>query len=129
MSSDAILALYIIGALLELGGVALVGWDVLDSRRKLRDMSEPDWGHRQAAEGQQVRSLFELMAEVTAGNICRRAIGVTLFTLGVFVQTAANITSLERARSSPGHHVVTPCGTTRGHQCTGTPQSRIPTGP
>lgn len=94
MTSGAILALYITGGALELGGIAVVGWDVFESSRRLRKMSQPNWGLQQAQQGQQVRSLFALIAEVTAGNVTRRAIGVALLAVGLVVQTTGNIASL-----------------------------------
>jgi hypothetical protein len=50
-------------------------------------MSSPDWGWKQAEQGRQVGSLFELMARVSAGNLRRRAWGVALIGTGLIVQT------------------------------------------
>ena len=85
-----IVALFVIGAALELVGIALVGWDVLDARRTVNDMSKSDWLRGQ----EENRSLFELMAIVAAGNIGRRVLGVGFFTSGLVAQTIANITAL-----------------------------------
>ena len=93
MSTCTIRVLLIVGVTLELAGIALVAWDVRDAHRTLKDMSRPDWGYEQTQEKKQ-RSLQALMAEVAAGNVLRRAIGVGLFAVGLIVQTIANIASL-----------------------------------
>jgi len=87
--------LYVVGGVLELGGVALIGWDVYDANRQLRTMSKPGWIHTQPRfEERETGGLFELMAKVAAGNIWRRAAGVAFFAAGVIVQTAANLTNI-----------------------------------
>jgi hypothetical protein len=85
--------LLVSGAALELGGIALVGWDVWDAGRTLKDMSTPGWQERQPEESRSL-SLFGLMAFVAAGHMRRRAIGVALFACGVIVQTVANVDAL-----------------------------------
>jgi hypothetical protein len=85
--------LLVLGAALELAGIALVGWDVWDARRTLREMSEPDWHWRQPEESRS-RSLFALMADVAAGKTWRRAAGVGLFACGLILQTVANVAAL-----------------------------------
>jgi hypothetical protein len=57
-------------------------------------MSDPHWAHEQAERGQQVQSLFGLMAEVSAGNVRRRFQGVVLIASGLVVQTVANVLAL-----------------------------------
>jgi hypothetical protein len=90
LSVCAIGVLLVFGAVLELAGIAFVAWDVRDARRTLREMSDPEWGYdRQPAPSLQVQ-----MAEVAAGNIGRRAIGIALFALGLIVQTVANVAAL-----------------------------------
>jgi hypothetical protein len=85
-----LIALYLVGAALELTGIALVGFDVRESGRQRADMARPEW----PLEQPQDRSLFEWMAMVAAGNVRRRAFGVLLFAVGVAVQTAGNIAAL-----------------------------------
>jgi hypothetical protein len=92
VSACTITVLLISGAALELVGIALVAWDVLEARRTVRAMSDPQWGYREQA--QRPRSLPALMAEVAAGNIKRRGLGVGLFACGLLVQTAANVAAL-----------------------------------
>jgi hypothetical protein len=82
--------LLVFGAVLELAGIAFVAWDVLDARRTLREMSDPEWGYGR----QPTPSLQEQMAEVAAGNIRRRAVGIALFAVGLIVQTVANVVAL-----------------------------------
>ena len=77
-----------LGAALELGGIALVGWDVYDARRTLRNLSNREW----LAEHGQIPDLIGLA--VAAGSIRRRAVGVGLFASGLIVQTVANIAAL-----------------------------------
>jgi hypothetical protein len=86
VSVFAIGALLIFGAALELAGIALVGWDVWDSRRTLREMSDPRWLPQQPQESLS-HSLFAVMAGVAAGKTWRRATGVGLFACGLIVQT------------------------------------------
>jgi hypothetical protein len=93
MSVYAIGALLISGALLELAGIALVGWDVWDARRTLVEMSDPRWLPEQPDESL-AHSLFAVMAGVAAGNTRRRAAGVALFACGLSMQTAANVGAL-----------------------------------
>jgi len=88
-----IAVLLVVGAALELAGIALVGWDVLDANRTFKDMSQPDWLDRQP-EASRSRSLQALMADVATGNIWRRALGVGLFASGLVLQTAANVAAL-----------------------------------
>jgi hypothetical protein len=87
-----IAALLIVGAALELAGVTLVGLDVREASRAVREMSKPDWlwDNPEARS----RSLFAQMALVAAGNTTRRAIGVGLFICGLVAQTAANMAAL-----------------------------------
>lgn len=92
MCTGTIAALLVSGALLELAGIAFVAWDVADARRTLRLMSDWQWGYREY--GQQPPSLQAQMAEVAAGNIQRRAVGVALFALGLTLQTAGNLAAL-----------------------------------
>jgi hypothetical protein len=87
-------ALLVVGAVLELAGIALVGVDVLDSRRTLKKMSSPNWLSEEQQPGRRSRSLFELMAAVAAGNLWRRAGGVALFACGLVFQTAGNLAAL-----------------------------------
>ena len=47
--------LLVLGGALELAGIALVGWDVWDARRTLREMSDPDWNWRQPEESRRGR--------------------------------------------------------------------------
>jgi len=94
MTSGAILTLYIIGGMLELAGIALVGWDVFESSRRLREMSQPDWAWQQPESRRRETTLFALIAEVTAGNVPRRALGVALLILGLVAQTTGNIAAL-----------------------------------
>jgi hypothetical protein len=68
--------LYLVGAALELVGLGLVAWDVHDSAQTLTKMSGPHWLAEQRETGQEERSLFQLIAEVAAGNLRRRAAGV-----------------------------------------------------
>jgi hypothetical protein len=84
--------LYVVGALLELAGIALLAWDVFDAGHRLKEMSQPDW--RSANPSEKNLSLFALMAKVAAGNITRRAVGVGFFAAGLIVQTIANVASL-----------------------------------
>jgi hypothetical protein len=84
---SAIAWVYSAGAALELLGLGLVAWDVRESGRTLREMSEPDWRGEQG-------SLFKLMARVSAGNLRRRAAGVALIACGLVVQTVANVAAL-----------------------------------
>jgi hypothetical protein len=97
MSTCEIRVLLVVGAALELVGIALVAWDVRDARRKVKDMSSPDWlwkQQQQEPEPLGSRSLFALMAQVAAGNVLRRSIGVALFACGAIVQTIANVAAL-----------------------------------
>jgi hypothetical protein len=89
----AIAVLLVVGAALEFSGIALVGWDVLEANRTFKDMARPDWLDRQSEESRW-RSLQALMAEVAAGNIWRRALGVGLFASGLLMQTFANVAAL-----------------------------------
>jgi hypothetical protein len=91
---STIAVLYVSGALVELAGIALVGWDVRDANRTLKDMSKPEWLYEQPEEQRRSQSLFGLMAVVAAGNIRRRAIGVGLIACGLIVQTVANVAAL-----------------------------------
>jgi len=91
---SAIAWAYVAGAAIELLGIGLVAWDVYDSSRTLREMSDRDWGWKQAEKGEYVGSLFELIARVSAGNLPRRATGVALIAFGLVVQTVANVAAL-----------------------------------
>jgi hypothetical protein len=90
---SAIAWAYSAGAALELLGLGLVAWDVRDSARTLREMSDPLWLPKQPPE-RSSRSLFELIAEVAAGNLRRRAVGVALIAGGLVVQTVGNVAAL-----------------------------------
>jgi hypothetical protein len=87
-----IAVLYVVGGAIELAGIALVAWDVLESQRKVREMSDPGWHSQPGPEHE--GSLFSLMALVAAGNVRRRAFGVGLFAAGLIVQTVGNLASL-----------------------------------
>jgi hypothetical protein len=52
--------LLVLGAALELAGIALVGWDVWDARRTLREMSDPNWNWRQPEESRRGRLRADL---------------------------------------------------------------------
>jgi hypothetical protein len=93
VSSFTIGGLLVSGAALELAGIALVGWDVWDARRTLREMSDPRWLPQQPEESLS-HSLFAVMAGVAAGKTWRRAAGVALFACGLIVQTVANVAAL-----------------------------------
>jgi hypothetical protein len=90
---STIAVLFVAGAAFELAGIALVGWDVRDAARTVKDMSRSDWGYDQP-EDQRSRSLFAVMADVAAGNLRRRAVGVGLIACGLIVQTVANVAAL-----------------------------------
>jgi hypothetical protein len=85
-----VVVLLIVGACLELGGLALVGWDVLDARRQVKNRSSLKWLDEHAKQ----QGLQATMAEVAAGNVGRRFLGAALFAAGVLVQTVANIAAL-----------------------------------
>jgi hypothetical protein len=92
---------FVIGGLLELLGLLLVGWDVLDSYLGLtryvpqtvkERFDGKMWNRYIEAEANE-RVAAEARA-AAAGNIKRRALGVLVFAVGVIVQTAGNIASL-----------------------------------
>jgi hypothetical protein len=91
---SALAWLYVLGAAVELLGLGLVAEDVRASSRTLKEMSDPTWGAQQYEAHEPVRSIFAIMAEVSAGNLARRAAGVALIACGMIVQTVANVWAL-----------------------------------
>jgi hypothetical protein len=90
---SAIAWAYIAGAAIELAGLGLVAWDVLEASRTLREMSDPLYP-RKLLERRETRTLFEMMAATAAGNLWRRGTGVALIACGLIVQTVANVWAL-----------------------------------
>ena len=85
----------ILGALIELFGLALVAWDVRDSMKQIKGIQDdPHWEEKQPAPKRQRGALIELIATMAAGNLKRRAAGIVVFGIGLVIQTGANLAAL-----------------------------------
>jgi hypothetical protein len=92
---------FALGGLLELIGLSLVAWDVLDAYlgvssyvpKSMKERLRGKMWNRHTEAAATAEEDAEVRA-IAAGNIPRRAFGVLVFAVGVVVQTAANIVAL-----------------------------------
>ncbi len=82
------------GGLLELFGLALVAWDVIDASRLVGQMTPAKVKELPGRKMPNPHTQAQATATVVAGNVRRRKAGVLLFALGVIVQTAGNIIAI-----------------------------------
>jgi hypothetical protein len=98
----SLIALYVVGAALDLTGLGLVALDVWMDRRRARSLEssvlvidgggpDPDAPRAPTAPGQ--IGLDVALLEIASGNLTRRTWGVVLLAFGIVVQTTANVLS------------------------------------
>jgi hypothetical protein len=82
--------LYTVALLMQLGGVALIVWEIRDDRREARRIAQSALPVRFST----VDAVGEAFVAYLSGRRLRRIAGVVLIVLGAFVAFAANITAM-----------------------------------
>jgi hypothetical protein len=84
------IVLYTIALVMQMGGVVLIVWEIIDDRREARRIAQSALPVRWST----VDAVGQAFVDYLSGRRWRRITGVVLIVIGAFVAFAANITAL-----------------------------------